>query len=112
MSARVTWGLAPSGRPHPTTKWSLLMALLVVVVLGLPKLAAAGQPSVSVPTGPQSGGVFTGTYTFETYISCASGLSFNSSYSNNLEGTHTFAFYGAADGSLLVSIDSGGMQLI
>jgi hypothetical protein len=88
------------------------MALLVVVILVVPTFAAAGQPSVQAPTGPQSGGVFTGTYTFATYISCTSGLNFNSSYSNNLEGTHTFTFYGAADGSLLVSIDGGGMMLI
>ena len=79
------------------------MALLVVVVLGVPQLASAGQPSVQAPTGPQSGGVFTGTYTFSTYISCSGGSQFNSSYSNNLEGTHTFAFYGAPDGSLWVT---------
>ncbi|MDB5179203.1 MAG: hypothetical protein JWN01_1146 [Patescibacteria group bacterium] len=105
-------GLIPSGKPHPTTKWSLLMALLVVVVLGVPGFVSAGQPAVQAPTGAQSGGVFTGTYTFNTYISCTSGLSYNSSYSNNLEGTHTFAFYGSTDGSLLVTIDGGGMMLI
>jgi hypothetical protein len=88
------------------------MALLVVVVLGVPAHVSAGQPSVSAPTGPQSGGVFTGTYTFATYISCSSGFSFNSNYSNNLEGTHVFAFYGAADGSLLVTIDGSGMMLV
>lgn len=88
------------------------MALLVVVMLGMPKNVTAGQPAVLPPTGPQSGGVFTGTYTFTTYIYCTSGFSFTSSYSNNLEGTHTFAFYGAADGSLLVRIDGGGLLLV
>jgi len=88
------------------------MALLVVVVLGVPQMASAGQPAVQAPTGPQSGGVFTGVYTFDTYISCVGGASFNSSYSNNLNGTHQFAFYGAADGSLLVTIDGGGMMLV
>lgn len=105
-------GLAPSGRPHPATKWSLLMALLVVTMLGVPGLASAGQPSVQAPTGTQSSGVFTSTYTFVTYIYCAAGYSFNSSYSNDLEGTHNFVFYGAPDGSLLVAIDGGGLQLI
>lgn len=88
------------------------MALLVVVVLGVPKFAVAGLPTVQPPTGPQSGGVFTGTYSFVTYISCSSGLNFNSSYQNSLEGTHTFEFFGAADGSLLVEIDGGGLLLI
>jgi hypothetical protein len=88
------------------------MALLVVVVLGVPMVARAGQPSVQAPTGPQSNGYFTGVYTFNTYISCTSGFSFSSSYSNSLEGTHTFAFYGSADGSLLVSVDSGGLMLV
>src|ERR1700683_822366 len=112
MSARVVRGLAPAGKPHPATKWSLLMALLVVVVLVVPQVASAGQPSVQPPTGPESGGVFTGIYTFDTYISCSGGPSFNSSYSNNLDGTHTFAFYGSADGSLLVTIDGGGYMLV
>lgn len=112
MSARVVLGLAPAGKPHPATKWSLLMALLVVVVLGVPNTASAGPPSVQAPHGAMSGGYFTGTYTFNTYIYCSSGLSFSSSYSNSLEGTHDFAFWGAADGSLLVAIDGGGLQLI
>jgi hypothetical protein len=88
------------------------MALLVVVVLGVPKIAAAGQPSVEPPIGPESGGVFTSTYTFNTYIACSGGPSYNATYSNYILGTHTFAFYGAADGSLLVSIDGGGLLLI
>ncbi len=112
MSARVVRGLAPAGKPHPTTKWSLLMALLVVVMLGVPNIASAGPPSVSPPQGPMSGGYFNSVYTFNTYISCSGGFSFSSSYSNSLEGTHTFAFWGAADGSLLVAIDGGGLQLI
>ena len=112
MSVRVVSGLAPQRGPHPTTKWSLLMILLVVVVLVLPMRALAGQPSVSPPSGPQSGGVFTGGYTFNTYISCSGGFSFNSSYSNSLDGTHTFRFYGSADGSLLVTINNGGLQLV
>ncbi len=88
------------------------MALLVVVVLGLPRGVSAGQPSVQAPTGPQSGGVFTGPYSFATYINCDGGPSFNSSYTNALDGTHTFTFMGAADGSLLVRIDGGGAQLL
>ncbi len=88
------------------------MALLAVVVLGVPGIASAGQPTVHAPTGPESGGVFTGPYTFDTYINCSGGASFNSSYTNSLDGTHAFAFYGAADGSLLVTIDGGGLLLI
>jgi len=88
------------------------MALLVVVVLGVPNIASAGQPSVQAPTGPQSGGVFTGPYTFNTNIYCSGGFDFSSSYSNSLDGTHTFAFWGSADGSLLLSIDGGGLQLV
>src|SRR5258706_13623234 len=86
LRLRVVSVLAPAGKPHPTAKWSLLIALLAVVVLGVPNFAQAGQPSVQAPTGPESGGVFTGTYTFVTYISCSAGGSFNSSYSNSLEG--------------------------
>jgi hypothetical protein len=95
-------------------KWSLLVALLVVVVLGLPRGARAGQPNVQPPTGNYSGGVFYGPdpYTFATNIYCVGGPSYNSSYSNALEGTHTFTFKGAPDGSLLVSIDGGGLQLV
>ncbi len=95
-------------------KWSLLVVLLVMVVLGLPNGVTASPPSVQPPTGQQSGGVFygPGPYTFATYINCDAGPSFNGSYSNALEGTHTFTFVGAADGSLLVRIDGGGAQLI
>ncbi len=88
------------------------MALLVVVVLGVPGGASAGPPAVQAPTGSMSGGYFNGVYTFNTYISCSGGFNFSSSYSNSLEGTHNFAFWGAADGSLLVAIDSGGLQLV
>lgn len=88
------------------------MVLLVVVVLGAPKNAVASPPSVQPPYGAQSGGVFTGPYTFNTYISCSGGFSFSNSYSNSLDGTHTFSFWGSADGSLLVSIDGGGLQLV
>ena len=88
------------------------MVMLAVVVLGVPNRAAASPPSVQTPTGTQSGGVFSGPYTFGTYISCSGGLIFSSSYSNSLDGTHTFAFWGAADGSLLVSVDGGGLQLL
>jgi hypothetical protein len=88
------------------------MALLVAVVLGVPNIASAGPPAVQSPTGTMSGGYFNGVYTFGTYISCSGGFNFTSSYSNSLEGTHTFAFWGAADGSLLVTIDSGGLQLV
>src|SRR5476651_2136964 len=107
MSSRVVGELAPAGKPHPTTKWSLLMALLVVVFLGLPNIASAGPPAVQSPTGTMSGGYFNGVYTFGTYISCSGGFNFTSSYSNSLEGTHNFAFWGSADGSLLVTIDGG-----
>lgn len=88
------------------------MALLVVVVLGVPNFARAGNPGVLAPKGAQSAGVFTGSYTFDTYIYCTSGFNFVSSYTNSLEGTHLFAFYGADDGSLLVSIDGGGRLLV
>ncbi|GAC1371261.1 MAG: hypothetical protein NVSMB39_4830 [Candidatus Saccharimonadales bacterium] len=88
------------------------MVLLAVVVLGVPNFAAASPPSVQVPTGPQSGGVFTGPFTFNTYIYCSAGYNYTGSYTSSLDGTNTFAFYGAADGSLLVSIDGGGRQLI
>ena len=93
------------------------MALLVVVVLGVPQLAAAGQPSVSPPTGAgqtyyNGTYYFTGPYRFDTYISCNGGGSFSSSYSSFLPGTNVFSFYGAPDGSLLVSINGGGMQLV
>lgn len=93
-------------------KWSLLLALVAVVVLGLPLSAIATAPTVQAPTGPTSGGVFTGAYTFQTYIYCTSGLTFNSSYTGNLDGTHTYSFRGAPDGSLLVSLDGGGNQLL
>jgi hypothetical protein len=113
MAARVVLGhIAPAGKHHPTAKWTMLMVLLVVVGLGVPTRAAASPPSVQSPTGPQSGGAFTGTYTFGTYISCSGGLNFSSSYSNSLDGTHSFTFWGSADGSLLVSIDGGGLQLV
>ncbi len=88
------------------------MALLVVVVLGVPNVARAGQPSVQAPTGSQSGGVFNGPFTFVTYIYCSGGFNFSSSYTSSLDGTHTFSFWGSADGSLLVGIDGGGLQLI
>jgi hypothetical protein len=88
------------------------MALVAVVVLGVPKIASAGQPSVQAPTGPKSGGVFTGTFTFITYIYCTTGPSYQSTYSSNLEGTNTFTFYGAGDGSLLLSINGGGQFLL
>lgn len=114
MSVSVVSGIVPSGKPHPAMKWSVLVALLVVIVLGLPRDVTASAPSVQPPTGQQSGGVFygPGPYTFATYISCDAGPSFSGSYSNALEGTHTFTFVGAADGSLLVRIDGGGAQLI
>ncbi|HEY6736925.1 MAG TPA: PKD domain-containing protein [Candidatus Saccharimonadia bacterium] len=112
MSTRVVPGMAPGGKPHPATKWSLLMALLVVVVLGVPKFARAGNPGVLPPHGSQVGGTFTGPYTFDTYIYCTSGFNFTSSYTSSLEGTHTFHFDGSADGSLLVAIDSGGLSLV
>ncbi|HSX02377.1 MAG TPA: hypothetical protein VLI05_03625 [Candidatus Saccharimonadia bacterium] len=89
-----------------------MVALLVVVVLGLPHRAVAGQPAVQAPTGTQVNGVFTSAYSFATYISCEAGPTFNSSYSNALLGTHSFNFVAAADGSLLVRIDGGGAQLI
>ncbi len=108
----VTLGFVPSGKPHPAMKWSLLVALFVMVLVGLPNRAAAGQPSVQAPTGTQVNGVFTSSYSFATYINCDAGPSFNSSYSNALLGTHTFNFESAADGSLLVAIDGGGAQLI
>ncbi len=103
----------PAGRqPHPAMKWSLLAALVAVVVLGVPRWALAGQPSVSPPIGPQSGGVFTGPYTFGYYIYCTSGLNYNSSTTRADIGTHTYRFYGAPDGSLSVSVDGGGGQLL
>jgi hypothetical protein len=93
------------------------MALLVVVVLGMPKFAVAGQPAVSDPAGAgktlyNGTYYFTGPYTFDTYISCSGGAQFNSSYSNFLAGTNTFRFYGAPDGSLLVTINGGGSMLV
>jgi len=68
MSSRVVWGLAPAGKPHPITKLSLLMALLVVVVLGIPKIASAGPPTVQAPTGHMSGGYFDGVYTYDILV--------------------------------------------
>jgi hypothetical protein len=93
------------------------MALLVVVVLGMPQFASAGQPSVSPPDGAgktlyNGTYYFTGPYTFDTYIACSGGAQFNSSYSNFLAGTNVFRFYGAPDGSLLVTINGGGLMLV
>ena len=112
MSALVFAGKNPSQKPHPAMKWSLLLALVAVVVLGLPLSAVATAPAVQAPTGPMNGGVFTGAYTFQTYIYCTSGVNFNSSYTGNLDGTHTYVFRGAPDGSLLMSLDGGGNQLL
>ncbi len=93
-------------------KWSLLLALVAVVVLGLPLSAIATAPTVQSPTGVMSGGVFTGPYSFQTYVYCSSGLTFNGTYTGSLDGTHTYVFRGAPDGSLLMSLDGGGNQLI
>ena len=80
------------------------------------KLASLGRSCgprrFNHPRGSQSGGVFTGPFTFAYYINCTNGVSYNNSYTSNLDGTNNFAFYGAADGSLLLSINSGGMQLL
>src|SRR5580704_4018569 len=115
MSTRVVSGLAPAGRPHPAVKWSLLMALLVVVVLGVPKFAAAGAPAVQAPIGPgeqyQSGTYyFTGTYTFRTTAYCTDGNVVPNTHSYGI--TATFVYYGGADGSLYVSIDGGAPALL
>jgi|GEM_PF-1152780 len=112
MSASVTTGFIPTGKPHPAMKWSVLAVLFVMVCLGVPRNVAAGQPTVGPPSGSQSGGVFIGPYTFSTYIYCDNGPSFNGTYTNALEGTHTFTFMASSDGSLLVRIDGGGAQLI
>lgn len=88
------------------------MSLLVVGILSVGEPVLAGTPGVQAPIGPQSGSVFTGTFTFNTYIYCTAGYEFPSSYSSNLNGTHGFAFYGAPDGSLLLSIDGGGLILL
>ena len=101
-----------SRHPHPAMKWSLLVGFVAVLVLGIPHKVAASSPSVMAPAGPSTGGYFTGTYTFDIYISCQSGLSYSTSYSNSLEGTHTFSFDGAADGSLMLRIDGGGDLII
>jgi hypothetical protein len=93
-------------------KWTLLVGFVAVLVLGVPHSVSASVPNVKAPTGPSYGGFFTGSYSFETYITCQSGLTFQSSYSNSLEGTHTFDFDGADDGSLMVRIDGGGDQII
>ncbi len=91
------------------------MALLVVVVLGVPKFAAAGAPAVESPTGPgeqyQSGTYyFTGMYTFRTTAYCTNNNVVTDSHSYGFTGT--FVFYGATDGSLFVSIDSGSPALL
>ena len=101
-----------SRHPHPAMKWSLLVGFVAVLVLGIPHKVAASSPSVMAPTGPSSGGFFTGTYSFDIYISCQSGLSYSTSYSNSIEGTHSFSFDGGADGSLLLRIDGGGDLII
>lgn len=88
------------------------MSLLIVGILSVGQPVRAGTPGVQAPIGPQSGSVFTGTFTFNTYIYCTAGYEFPSSYSSNLNGTHGFAFYGAPDGSLLLSIDGGGLILL
>ena len=93
-------------------KWTLLVGFVAVLVLGVPHRAAASSPSVMAPSGLSNGGYFTGIYHFDIYISCQSGLSYGTSYSNSLEGTHTFSFDGAADGSLMVRIDGGGDLII
>jgi hypothetical protein len=97
---------------HPAVKWLLMVAMLSVAGLSLPHAVSAAAPSVQPPTGPQSGGVFSGAYTFVYYMNCSNGSSYNSTYSSNLDGTNNFRFYGATDGSLLVSIDGGGEQLL
>jgi hypothetical protein len=97
---------------HPAVKWGLMIAILAVVGLSLPHGASAAAPSVQPPTGPQSGGVFTGPFSFQTYTDCSNGVSYNGSYNSNLDGTNNFAFYGAADGSLLLRINGGGFQLL
>lgn len=114
VSARVVWGLSPIGKSPPVAKYILATVLFVLAGfgIGLPLAALATQPSVQAPTGPNSGGYFSGTYSFATYITCDSGVTLNGSYSNNLDGTHSFNFIGAPDGSLLVRIDGGGSQLI
>ena len=101
-----------SRHPHPAMKWTLLVGFVAVLVLGVPGKVAASPPNVKPPTGASTGGYFTGTYSFEIYIQCQSGLSFSSSYSNSLEGTHVFSFDGANDGSLLVRVDSGGDLIV
>ncbi|MEO7617879.1 MAG: PKD domain-containing protein, partial [Candidatus Saccharibacteria bacterium] len=93
-------------------KWTLLVGFVAVLILGVPHPAAASSPSVMAPSGPSNGGYFTGTYHFDIYISCQSGLSYGTSYSNSLEGTHTFSFDGGDDGSLMVRIDGGGDLII
>lgn len=115
MSTRVVWGLAPAGKPHPTIKWSLLIALLVVVVLGVPKIAAAGAPAVENPTGPgesYSDGTyyFTGQYTFRSTAYCSDGHIVTDAHSYGF--TANFIFYGSSDGSLYVSIDGGSPALL
>lgn len=111
MSARVVRG-NPTKKPHTAAKLGLAAVLFVAAAIFMPLGAWASQPTVQPPTGPSGGGYFTGTYTFATYIYCDSGVSFSGSYANNLDGTHTFTFVGAPDGSLLVRIDGGGAQLI
>ena len=111
MSASVLRG-NPIKKPHTAARLVFAVVLFVVAASLAPLVAWASQPSVASPTGPSSGGWFTGTYTFATYISCDSGVSFSGSYSNNLAGTNNFTFVGAPDGSLLVKINGGGAQLI
>jgi len=52
-------------------KWSLLVALLVVVVLDYPTARWPASPNVQPPTGTQSGGVFYGAYTFATKLTAS-----------------------------------------
>ena len=111
MSVRVG-SIKGRAYPHMAVQSMLAAILGVFVMLVFPVQALAAMPSVSAPYGPMSGGVFTGTYTFNTYIACDSGVTFGGTYSNSLDGTHGFAFIGAPDGSLLVRIDGGGSQLI
>ncbi|MBW4062186.1 hypothetical protein HJC99_06460 [Candidatus Saccharibacteria bacterium] len=97
---------------HPAVKWVLMVAMLSVAGLSLPHGVSAASPAVQAPTGPQTNGVFTGTFTFVYYMYCSNGANYSSSYSSNLDGTNTFDFYGAADGSLLLRINGGGYQLL